>query len=107
MISTTLKGAQLNYFITEKGLYAVFWSLKKLEVILFGAFVGIRTDHKALEFLEKCRLTNNRITICLLLMQRSTYEIKMIERSTNTAADFLTRKDDDYILNVNELVIAP
>lgn len=55
MISTTLKGSQLNDFITEKELYAIFWSLKKLEAILFGALIEIHKDHKALEFLEKCR----------------------------------------------------
>lgn len=101
MVSIPLKGAQLNYFITENELYAVFRSLKKLQAMLFGAFVEIQTDHKALEFSEKCRLTTDRIMRCFLFMQRFTYEIKLIQGKVNTAADFSTRKDD-YFPSDNE-----
>ena len=50
-VSRTLKGPELNYFITEKELLAIIWALKKLQTYLLGAKIICYTDHKAIIFL--------------------------------------------------------
>lgn len=60
--SRTLKGAELRYFATELELLAIVWSLQKFRSFLLGSDVIIRTDHKALTFLNSCKFLTGRLT---------------------------------------------
>ena len=50
-VSRSLKGPELNYFITEKEMLAIVWALQKLYTYLLGAKITVITDHKAITFL--------------------------------------------------------
>lgn len=61
-VSKTFKGAEKNYCTTEKELLAVVQCLKKFRIYVLGQPLTVITDNKALTFLDKCHLTNSRIT---------------------------------------------
>lgn len=109
-ISRTLKGAEINYFTTEKELLAIIWALKKLNSYLRGAKIVIRTDHQALTFLQKCKLTNTRLTRWILTIQEYDYEIEYIRGTLNVAADVLSRysceHNQPHPRMENEVIIA-
>lgn len=55
--SKALKGAQLNWTVTEQEFYSVICCLEKFETYLRGTKVIIRTDHKALIFVKNWNYT--------------------------------------------------
>lgn len=90
--SRTLKGAEINYSTTEKEALAVVYAVQKWQLYLLGARVIIKTDHKALEFLMTCKLTNSRLTRwSLLVLQQFDLTIKYIPGIENKVADSLSR----------------
>lgn len=96
-ISRTLKGPELNYFITEKEMLAIVWSLQKLYTYLLGAKTTVITDHKAITFFNKCRFANNRIMRWILATQDYDINLEYIKGSLNVAADVLSRNPDDLV----------
>ncbi len=59
--SRALKGAELNYGITEKECLAVRWAIAKFRAYLFGVLFTVRTDHKALKALMDMKDLNARL----------------------------------------------
>ena len=72
--SRTLLAAERNYTTTEKELLSIVFAVKKFRTYLLGNQTIIRTDHKALSFLNTCKLTYSRLTswvlACLLYTSR-------------------------------------
>ena len=72
--SRTLLAAERNYTTTEKELLSIVFAVRKFRTYLLGNRTIIRTDHKALSFLNTCKLTHSRITrwvlACLLYTSR-------------------------------------
>ena len=60
--SRTSNGAGLAYYTREKELLAIVWALQKFRSYIMGGKVIIRTDHKALTFMETCKLLRGRLT---------------------------------------------
>ena len=96
-ISRTLKGPQLNYYMTEKEMLAIVWALRKLLTYLLGAKICVITDHKAIIFFNKCKFTNNRIMRWMLAIQDFDISFEHIKGKLNVAADVLSRNHDDYV----------
>jgi len=59
--SKSLKGAEINYTVTELECLAMVWALRKWHTLLLGRHVKIHTDHQALKFLNTCINNNGRI----------------------------------------------
>lgn len=89
--SRTLKGAELNYGITEKEALAVLYCLRQWRVFVLGTKVTVITDHKSLIFLKKCRLMNSRLTRWTLYLQEYDLEIVHCAGKDNVVADVLSR----------------
>ena len=86
-VSRTLKAAELNYFITEKEMLAVVWSLQKLRTYVYGVDIRVLTDHKTITFLNKCKFTNSRIMRWILSVQDYDINYGYIPGKENVAAD--------------------
>ena len=98
-VSRSLKGPELNYFITEKEMLAIVWALQELYTYLMGSKVTVFTDHKAITFFNKCRFANNRIMRWILATQDYDIEFEFIKGTSNVAADVLSRNPDDLIIS--------
>lgn len=109
--SRSLKPAEKNYCISELELLAILYSLDKFHYLIAGSPIIVRTDHKALTFLNKCRLLSGRLSRWILSIQNYNIQIEYIEGKNNISADFLSRNpinnDEKFKkLNNEEIVIA-
>ncbi|EFN70485.1 Retrovirus-related Pol polyprotein from transposon 17.6 [Camponotus floridanus] len=91
--SRSLKGAELNYIITELECLALVWALRKWYANLLGRQVRVNTDHRALKFLSACADDSSRIARWLAFLQEFDLEIEHIPGSTNIVADTLSRQN--------------
>ena len=89
--SRTLKGPELNFFTSEKELLAIVWSLEKFKTYLFGSQITIKTDHRALSFLKRCKFLSSRLLRWALVIQHYDLEIKYITGKDNIIADLFSR----------------
>lgn len=107
--SRVLRGAELNYFTTELELLSIVHCLKKFRIYIMGNPITIITDNKALSFIQKCRLSNSRITRWILGMQEYDFDVIHCKGKDNIAADVLSRypadMTEDTIEDADELVI--
>lgn len=90
-ISRSLRGPELNYTTTEKELLAIVYALQKCRTYLLGNKVRIRTDHRALVFLNQCRFVNDRMTRWKLFLDQFKITIEHIKGSNNKVTDILSR----------------
>ena len=90
---------EVNYGISEKEMYAVFWGVKKFEYELKGRKFRIETDHKALrEIRNKLDFKNARINILVEKIQEFGFEIEYRAPEDMMVADSLSRvytKEED------------
>lgn len=89
--SRILKPAERAYSTTEREALAIVFALMKWRTYVLGSKLTILTDHKALSFLLKCRLLNNRLTRWTLILQEYAFDIRYIKGAENCAADALSR----------------
>lgn len=89
--SRSMKGAELNYFTTEKELLAIVYALEKFRTFIIGAKLTIRTDHHALTFIFSCKLVSSRLARWALFIQTYKFDIEHIKGSDNIVADTLSR----------------
>lgn len=99
--SRTLKGAELKYHTTEKELLSFIHCLRKFRICLLGHKFTIITDNKALTFLQKCHLTNARITRWI---QEYDFDIIHCKGKENIVADILSRNPQDSLDN-NDVIM--
>jgi hypothetical protein len=89
--SRTLKGAELNYGITEKECLAVVWAIKQFRIYLYGNKFQVITDHSALSWLMNITDPTGRLARWAIYLQA--YEFEIIHRKGNihSNADTLSR----------------
>ena len=80
--SKTFKGAERNYFTTEKELLSIVRCLEKFRIYVLGQPLTIITDNKALSFMSKCHLNNSRITRWILSIQEYNFDICLLYTSS-------------------------
>lgn len=90
-VNRTLRGAEKNYFTSEKEVLAVVYALTKLRYYLSGTHFEIHSDNQALSFLLKCRLINARMTRWIMAIQEYNFTIKYCKAIDNKTADTLSR----------------
>ena len=79
LISKNLTPAKLNYTVTEKEMLVVVHAVNKFRHYITRYQVFIHIDHLTVKYLMNKSITNERITIWLLLMQE--FNITIQDRS--------------------------
>lgn len=93
--SRSLRGPEVNYTTTEKELLSIVYSLKKFRFFVLGNPLTVITDHKALTFMMRARLTGDRLTRWILALQEYAFDIQYCKGSDNIVADNLSRYPHD------------
>lgn len=89
--SKTMQSSEINYTVTEKELLAIVHAVKKFYTTIAGYSTTVRTDHKALIFLNMCKNPTPRITRWLLYLQPLGLKYEYVKGKDNKIADALSR----------------
>lgn len=89
--SRSLKPREQQYTVTEMEGLAVVWALHKWHIWLAERPITVKTDHKALTFIQTCALTNNRLARWILAIQHYNIDWQHVEGKDNKYADYLSR----------------
>jgi hypothetical protein len=79
------------YSTMEKECLALVWAVKKFEVYVYGQSFTIQTDHQPLVYLNRSKLSNERIMRWAMFLQSYRIRIEAIKGSQNVGADYLSR----------------
>ncbi|XP_037831815.1 uncharacterized protein LOC119617061 isoform X2 [Kryptolebias marmoratus] len=90
-ISRKLFPREVRYSTIEKEALAIKWALDSFKYYLLGREFTLETDHKALQWIEKMKDTNGRITRWYLAIQPFRFTIHHIPGKDNCIADCLSR----------------
>lgn len=89
--SRILQKHEKNYTITEKELLAIVWGFRKFKNYLLGRKVVVYSDHKALCYIQECKLYHDRLTRWAMFLQQFDYTVHYIKGNENLIADALSR----------------
>ena len=95
--SVTLNTAQKNYSTTEKELAALRFGVKHFKPYVYGRRFILRTDHKALVYLNQMKNLDQRLMRTYEDLQVGDYEIEYIKGIDNCTADILSRNPLDIL----------
>ena len=90
-ISRKLEPREVRYSTVEKEALAIKWALDSFKYYLLGREFIIQTDHKALQWMQRMKDTNGRITRWYLAMQPFRFTIQHIPGKLNVTSDYLSR----------------
>ncbi|KAI3377106.1 hypothetical protein L3Q82_000303 [Scortum barcoo] len=90
-ISRKLFSRETRYSAVELECLAIKWAIDTFKYYLLGREFNLETDHKALQWLERMKDTNSRITRWFLSLQPYRFSIHYRPGKQNTVADFLSR----------------
>ena len=93
--SRVLNSSEHNYTVTEKELLSVVFVCNKFRTYILGFQITVRSDHKSISFLQKCKLHHGRITWWLLALQEYHITWEYVPGKQNTVADALSRVNLD------------
>ena len=89
--SKKLLPRETNYSTVEKECLAIVLGIKAFRVYLVGRQFQIQTDHRSLEWLDRVKDTNGRLTRWSLFLQSYQYSITYRSGKQNGNADALSR----------------
>ena len=90
-VSKKLLPRECNYAIVEKECLAIIWSIQLLKYYLYGQEFSVQTDHRALQWLDKMRNKNDRLTQWNLFLQEYRFKVDFRPGNQNANADYLSR----------------
>ena len=89
--SRVLNNCKRNYNVTEKELMSVVFVCNKFRTYILGYPITVRTDHKSISFLKRCKLSHGRLTRWVLALQEYKINWEYIPGKKNIAADVLSK----------------
>ena len=90
-LSRKLLAHEQKYSVPEKECLAVVWAINKFKYYLYGREFTVLTDHRALQWLDKCKTSNSRLLRWAMLLQEYTFSVQYRKGSSNANADGLSR----------------
>lgn len=94
-ISRKLFARETRYSTVEKECLAIKWALDSLRYYLLGKQFVLETDHRALQWLNRMRDSNARVTRWYLSLQPYSFTIRYKAGKDNITADFLSRLHEE------------
>lgn len=95
--SRLLKGAEVNYGISEKECLGIVWAIRKFRPYLYGNKFQVITDHSSLKWLMTIKEPTGRLARWSLYLQEYEFDIVHRKGTSHTNVDLLSRP----ILEVN------
>ena len=89
--SAKLNDTMKRYSVIEREAYAVLFSLKKFDTLVYGCKITVYSDHNPLQYLVNNAPRSAKLTRWALALTRYDLEIRHISGPQNVAADFLSR----------------
>ena len=89
--SRVLSSCKRNYTVTEKELLSVVFACLKFHTYILGYPLTIRSDHKSISFLKKCKLNHGRLTRWILILQEYNIQWEYVPGKQNIVTDGLSR----------------
>ena len=91
--SKKLLAREEKYSVIEKECLAIKLSIRAFRVYLLGKPFTIQTDHRSLEWLNRLKENNSRLTRWSLELQPYQFTVEYRTGKSNSNADGLSRKD--------------
>lgn len=92
-LSKKLSDTEKRYAVIEKECFAIIWSIKSLRVFLEGRSFVVESDHAPLQWLDRIKMTNQRLLRWSLTLQEFNFEVVHVKGKDNVVADYLSRID--------------
>ncbi|XP_035816895.1 uncharacterized protein, partial [Zea mays] len=103
--SEKLGGAQLNYSVYDKELYALVRALETWQHYLWPKEFVIHSDHEALKYLKGQAKLNRRHAKWVEFIETFPYIVKYKKGKDNVVADALSRRNDGFLFRANKLCV--
>ena len=94
-LSRKLFPRETRYSTVEKECLALKWAVDSLKYYLMEKDFVLETDHRALQWLDKMKDTNSRVTRWYLALQPFRFTVKYRAGPDNVVADYLSRVHED------------
>ncbi|CAF0856937.1 unnamed protein product [Brachionus calyciflorus] len=98
--SRKLKGAEINYGITEKECLAVIWGIKHFSVYLQCQKFKVVTDHSALQWLMRIKEPKGKLARWAIFLQTYDFEIIYRQGKKHQNVDAISRSFDTNYLEL-------
>jgi hypothetical protein len=109
--SARLNEAQRRYHINEQECFAIVWAVKKYRPYLEEGHFSLRTDNKALLWLNTAKESSAKLTRWALLFQEFSFTVEHCPWKQKELPDLLSRQPDDDAAHVeaedDERMLAP
>jgi hypothetical protein len=100
--SARLNEAQRRYHINEQECLAIVWAVKKYRPYLEeGPFI-LRTDNKALLWLNTAKESNAKLTRWALHLQEFSFTVEHCPGKENELPDLLSRQPDENVVDTED-----
>jgi hypothetical protein len=93
--SARLNEAQRRYHINEQECLAIVWAVKKYRPYLEEGHFSLRTDNKALLWLNTAKESSAKLTRWALLLQEFSFTVEHCPGKQNELPDLLSRQPDE------------
>ena len=105
--SVSLNKAQKKYSTTDKELAALRFGVKHFKPYIYGRKFIVRTDHKALIYLNQMKNVDPRLMRTYEDLQVGDYEVEYIKGQENVLADHLSRNPLSVTSEMGEAYESP
>ena len=92
-ISRKLTAAESRFSAIERECLGLIWAVEKLRYYLLGKEFFLETDHQPLRFINKNKISNDRVMRWALVLQEYKFRVKIVKSSDNVGADYLSRTE--------------
>ena len=93
-MSKKFSETECRYSVIEKECYAIVWAVKSLWIYLEGKEFVIETDHAPLQWLQRMKMSNQRLLRWSLTLQELKFKISYVPGKLNIVADALSRLEE-------------